>query len=108
MKIAITLVLCVLMITSFGFKIRQGESAAQQIAQGATTAVNTALQNVQTLTNQGIEDARANFDCASACVDFSTMAQCYANCLSAAVATGNEQAAADFQTAQDQMMGAAE
>ena len=106
MKIVIAIVLCALMVASLGFRIKQG-TGMQQLAAGATTAVNNALEDTETGINQAIEGTEAYTNCMAACVSPMEFMQCAGDCFAAATQTAAANIAEDTATLQGQLTGAA-
>lgn len=77
MKSATILILCVFLILSNGFKIRQG---GNNIANGMGNMVNNQMQNFVDVTNNLTRDLIDYWNCVAACTDLNTIIPCNINC----------------------------
>ena len=102
MKIIFAFVLCALLATTFGFRIRQ-PAGANQLAQGLTTAMDNGLEDTELVTHQAIEDTEAYTNCMLACTNPMPWAQCATDCFTTATNTAASQLAEDTTTFTNQM-----
>jgi hypothetical protein len=86
MKIALIVVLCTLLLASYGFKIRQG---GNQPTAGATTEIDNSSEDDEIIADQVEDDFEAYVNCIFACPDIESI-ECSDNCLSQTTQTTNQ------------------
>ena len=106
MKIVIAIILCALIVASLGFRMKQG-NGMQQLAAGATNAVDNALEDGEIAIDQAIEGTEAYTNCMAACMSPMEFMQCAGDCFAQATQTAADNIATDTATMQSQMQGGA-
>ena len=103
MKIVLAIILSAILLTTYGFKIRQGGNPMAGIMTTLNSNADNILEDGETVTNQAIEDTEAYTNCMMACTNPMQFAQCAANCFTTAVQTASQQLSDDTTTFTGQM-----
>jgi hypothetical protein len=106
MKIIFAFILCALLATALGFRIRQ-PNGATDIANGLTTLADEALEDTELGIDQTVEDTQALTDCVAACTNPMQFIACSTNCWTQFTTTAANQLAQDTQIVMGQATGGA-
>ena len=106
MKIIFAFIICALIATTFGFRVRQ-PAGTNQLAAGLTTMTDAGLEDTELITDQIIEDTEGYANCIAACTNPMQWLACSTNCFTQFATDAANQMGQDTQVVMGQLTGAA-